>query len=92
MKSAVGGLSPLAQHETGTVPSIVASVKTGETLTTTARPAPLTDGAGGIAQLHPDEREFGGLPVRVSVARPTTRYDVPLIGNVAPTATSFLVA
>jgi putative ABC transport system permease protein len=43
VKSAVGGLSLLAQHETGTVPNIVASVKTGgETLTSTVRPAALT--------------------------------------------------
>lgn len=42
--SAVGGLSLLAQHQTGTVPNIVANVKTGgETLTTTVRPAELTD-------------------------------------------------
>jgi ABC-type antimicrobial peptide transport system permease subunit len=42
--SAVGGLSLLAQHQTGTVPNIVASVKTGgETLTTTVRPAAMTD-------------------------------------------------
>ncbi|MCU1590127.1 MAG: putative transporter permease protein, partial [Frankiales bacterium] len=44
VKSVVGGLSLLAQHETGTVPNIVASVKTGgETLTTTVRPTALTD-------------------------------------------------
>jgi ABC-type antimicrobial peptide transport system permease subunit len=42
--SAVGGLSLLAQHQTGTVPEIVASVQTGgETLTTTVRPAEMTD-------------------------------------------------
>ncbi len=44
VKSVVGGLSLLAQHETGTVPNIVATVKTGgETLTATSRPAPLTE-------------------------------------------------
>ena len=44
VKSAVGGLSLLAQHVTGTVPNIVATVKTGgETLTATSRPAPLTE-------------------------------------------------
>jgi ABC-type antimicrobial peptide transport system permease subunit len=44
VSSAVGGLSLLAQHQTGTVPNIVASVKTGgETLTSTVRPAALTD-------------------------------------------------
>jgi putative ABC transport system permease protein len=42
--SAVGGLTLLAQHQTGTVPNIVATVQTGgETLTATARPAELTD-------------------------------------------------
>jgi ABC-type antimicrobial peptide transport system permease subunit len=42
--SAVGGLSLQAQHQTGTVPNIVANVKTGgETLTTTVRPAEMTD-------------------------------------------------
>jgi ABC-type antimicrobial peptide transport system permease subunit len=44
VKSAVGGLTLLAQHQTGTVPNIVATVKTGgETLTTTVRPAEMTD-------------------------------------------------
>jgi putative ABC transport system permease protein len=42
--SAVGGLTLIAQHQTGTVPNIVATVRTGgETLTATARPAALTD-------------------------------------------------
>jgi putative ABC transport system permease protein len=42
--SAVGALSLLATHQSGTVPTIVASLKTGgQTLTQTARPAPLTD-------------------------------------------------
>lgn len=42
--SAVGGLSTQAQHQTGTVPEIVANVKTGgETLKTTVRPAPMTE-------------------------------------------------
>jgi ABC-type antimicrobial peptide transport system permease subunit len=42
--SAVGGLTLIAQHQSGTVPNIVATVKTGgETLTATARPAALTD-------------------------------------------------
>lgn len=42
--SAVGGLTLLAQHQTGTVPNIVATVKTGgETLTSTVRPAAMTD-------------------------------------------------
>jgi ABC-type antimicrobial peptide transport system permease subunit len=42
--SAVGGLSLLAQHQTGTVPEIVAEVQTGgETLETTVRPEPMTE-------------------------------------------------
>jgi ABC-type antimicrobial peptide transport system permease subunit len=40
---ASAGLTQLAQHQTGTVPEIVAQVKTGgQTLTTTVRPAPMT--------------------------------------------------
>ena len=43
VSSAVGGLVQLAQHQTGTVPEIVASIKTGgQTVTQTVRPAPLT--------------------------------------------------
>jgi ABC-type lipoprotein release transport system permease subunit len=43
VSSVTPALTLQAQHQTGTVPTIVASVKTGgETLTTTARPAPLT--------------------------------------------------
>jgi ABC-type antimicrobial peptide transport system permease subunit len=42
--SAVGGLVQLAQHQTGTVPQIVASLQTGgETFTQTVRPEPMTD-------------------------------------------------
>ena len=42
--SAVGGLVQLAEHETGTVPQIVASIQTGgQTYTQTVRPAPMTD-------------------------------------------------
>src|SRR6185295_11351323 len=42
--SAVPGLVQRVQHETGTVPNIVASIKTGgQTYTQTTRPAPLTD-------------------------------------------------
>ena len=41
--SAVGALSLLATHQTGTVPTIVAQLKTGgQTITQTQRPAPLT--------------------------------------------------
>ncbi|MBW8827220.1 MAG: ABC transporter permease [Acidobacteria bacterium] len=41
--SAVGGLTLLAQHETGTVPNITVDVTTGEQkLTQTVRPAPMT--------------------------------------------------
>jgi ABC-type antimicrobial peptide transport system permease subunit len=42
--SAVGGLVQLAQHQTGTVPQIVASLQTGgQTVTQTVRPEPMTD-------------------------------------------------
>ena len=42
--SAVPGLLQRVQHETGTVPNIVASIKTGgQTITQTSRPTPLTD-------------------------------------------------
>jgi ABC-type antimicrobial peptide transport system permease subunit len=42
--SAVGGLVQLAEHQTGTVPQIVASIQTGgETVTQTVRPDPMTD-------------------------------------------------
>ena len=41
---AVPGLTQLAEHESGTVPNIVATVKTGgEAVTTTVQPAPMTD-------------------------------------------------
>ena len=44
VSSAVGGLSLLATHQTGTVPQIVASVQTGgQTITQTVRPDPMTD-------------------------------------------------
>jgi ABC-type antimicrobial peptide transport system permease subunit len=42
--SATAGLTLLAQHETGTVPQIVAELQTGgEKITTTVRPAPMSD-------------------------------------------------
>lgn len=44
MSSAVGGLVQLAEHQSGTVPQIVASIQTGgQTFTQTVRPAPMTD-------------------------------------------------
>ncbi len=44
VSSAVGALSLLATHQSGTVPKIVATLKTGgQTLTQISRPAPLTD-------------------------------------------------
>jgi ABC-type antimicrobial peptide transport system permease subunit len=44
VESAVGGLVQLANHQTGTVPQIVASIQTGgETITQTVRPDPMTD-------------------------------------------------
>lgn len=43
VSSAVGALSLLATHQSGTVPTIVAQLKTGgQTITQTQRPAPLT--------------------------------------------------
>jgi ABC-type antimicrobial peptide transport system permease subunit len=42
--SAVGGLVQLANHQTGTVPQIVANIQTGgQTFTQTVRPEPMTD-------------------------------------------------
>jgi len=42
--AAAGALTQLANHQTGTVPQIVAEIQTGgQTFTQTARPAPLTD-------------------------------------------------
>src|SRR5207249_10242709 len=44
VSSAVGGLYQLAEHETGTIPNIVAEVQTGgQTFTQTVRPDPMTD-------------------------------------------------
>lgn len=61
--SVTSGLTLQAQHETGTVPHIVASVKTGgETLTTTARPAPLT--AAEQAALRDCIASKGGFPTQ----------------------------
>ncbi|MGH9164833.1 MAG: ABC transporter permease [Acidimicrobiales bacterium] len=42
--SAVGGLVQLAEHQTGTVPQIVASIQTGgQTFSQTVRPEPMTE-------------------------------------------------
>ncbi len=44
VETAVGGLVQLAEHQTGTVPQIVASIQTGgQTFTQTVRPDPMTD-------------------------------------------------
>lgn len=44
VSSSVGGLVQLAEHQTGTVPQIVASIQTGgQTFSQTVRPAPMTD-------------------------------------------------
>ncbi|MEY2565942.1 MAG: hypothetical protein QOE35_471 [Actinomycetota bacterium] len=44
VESAVGGLVQLANHQTGTVPAIVANIQTGgQTFTQTVRPDPMTD-------------------------------------------------
>jgi ABC-type antimicrobial peptide transport system permease subunit len=44
VETAVGGLVQLAEHQTGTVPQIVASIQTGgQTFEQTVRPDPMTD-------------------------------------------------
>ncbi|MDQ1444062.1 MAG: hypothetical protein QOI20_526 [Acidimicrobiaceae bacterium] len=44
VSGAVGGLYQLAEHQTGTVPQIVASIQTGgQTFSQTVRPDPMTD-------------------------------------------------
>jgi ABC-type antimicrobial peptide transport system permease subunit len=44
VSSSVGGLVQLAEHQTGTVPQIVATIQTGgQTFTQTVRPDPMTD-------------------------------------------------
>ncbi|MEO6204110.1 MAG: ABC transporter permease [Mycobacteriales bacterium] len=49
--AATGALTLQAQHQSGTVPNIVASVKTGgEKLTTTVRPAAMTDAERAAVQ------------------------------------------
>jgi ABC-type antimicrobial peptide transport system permease subunit len=59
--SVTGALTLQAQHQTGTVPNIVASVKTGgETITTTARPAPFTEAEQ--AALRDCISKNGGFP------------------------------
>ncbi|HVE62623.1 MAG TPA: ABC transporter permease, partial [Mycobacteriales bacterium] len=75
VESAVGGLVQLAQHQTGKVPEIVASIQTGgQTFTQTVRPAPLTEaeraaveacaaGQRGQAQPRPGASPGGPRPV-----------------------------
>ena len=73
VSSAVGGLTQLAEHETGTVPQIVATIQTGgQTYTQTVRPAPLTDAerqavqqclqAKGVVIGPPGAGQGGGPP------------------------------
>jgi ABC-type antimicrobial peptide transport system permease subunit len=69
--SATGALTMQAQHQSGTVPNIVASVKTGgEKLTSTVRPAALTPAeqaavqacvakSGGFGDVTPQPRRTG---------------------------------
>jgi len=71
--SAVGALSLLATHQSGTVPTIVAQLKTGgQTITQTQRPAPLSASerqafqtciaASGGGQNQGGQRQGGGSP------------------------------
>ena len=61
VSSVTAGLTLQAQHQTGTVPNIVATIKTGgETLTSTVRPAPLT--AQEQTALRDCVAERGGFP------------------------------
>lgn len=73
--SAVGGLTLIAQHQTGTVPNIVATVQTGgETLTATARPAEMTD-AERAALRDCVQRSGGFGGDNVQVPRPSGSPD-----------------
>ncbi len=68
--TATGALTLQAQHQTGTVPEIVASVKTGgETLTTTSRPADLT--AAEQAAVQACVQKNGGFGQTTPGVRPT---------------------
>jgi len=59
--SAVGALSLLATHQTGTVPTIVAQLKTGgQTITQTQRPAPMTAAERQAFQQCLARQGFGG--------------------------------
>jgi hypothetical protein len=76
VSSATGALTMQAQHQSGTVPEIVASIKTGgETLTSTARPAEMTpaeqaavqscvqkNGGFGSVTVAPGPRPTSGPP------------------------------
>lgn len=62
VSSAVGALSLLATHQTGTVPQIVAEIQTGgETLTQTVAPEPMTEAEREAARACV-ERQGGGPP------------------------------
>ncbi len=71
--SAVGGLSLQAQHQTGTVPNIVANVKTGgETLTTTVRPAAMTEAEQQAFRTCIEKNGgFGGPQTETNAPKPT---------------------
>jgi hypothetical protein len=70
--SATGALTLQAQHQSGTVPEIVAEVQTGgETLTTTARPADLTaEEQAAVQDCIAKNGGFGATPASPR-ARPT---------------------
>lgn len=61
---ATAGLTQMAQHQTGTVPQIVAEIQTGgEKLTTTVRPAPMTDAERAAFRACVEKSGgFGGPP------------------------------
>lgn len=73
--SAVGGLVQLAEHQTGTVPQIVASIQTGgQTFTQTVRPDPMTDAERAAFQqcLATKGVTIGGPPTTTAPTNPAT--------------------
>jgi ABC-type antimicrobial peptide transport system permease subunit len=79
VSSATGALTMQVQHQSGTVPEIVATVKTGgETLTSTARPAALTaTEQAAVQSCIAKSGGFGNFPVPGSTPgpRPSGRPD-----------------
>ena len=70
--SATGALTLQVQHQSGTVPNIIASVKTGgEKLTTTARPAAMTAAEQAAVQACVEKSGGFGSTRDAPGARPT---------------------